>query len=147
MSGPAGVVATQVAGGPSSEARAFQAPSRHSQSCEPSTMTQIVEPSSASAVTARPASASTDLDASPSSSQSPPPVPTKILWLMLRGYSSEESSRASEASSLSIFADQIDAAGTVRTLARPDRRGPGRDLGAARLRALGEKAPRLLLYR
>jgi hypothetical protein len=83
ISGPALVGATHVAGGPSIEARCVQAPFRPSQIDEPSTLAQLRAPSTASAVTVWPASASTDLAVSPSMLQRPAPVPTRMLDFMV----------------------------------------------------------------
>ena len=82
ISTPAAVGARQVAGGPSTEARAAQAPSRSSHNAAPSTTLHADAGPSASAVTDRPVSASTGRDVAPSSVHNPLAVPTKILVSM-----------------------------------------------------------------
>src|SRR5262249_44277428 len=72
------VGATHVAGNPSIAVRVVQRSPSDCQSVEPSTTAHIVGPSTASAVTARAAKASTAFQVSPSSLQSPLLVPTKI---------------------------------------------------------------------
>ena len=70
-------------GGPSIAARWDHVAARPCRSAASSTMAHVWVPSTASAVMAWPARASTALAPSPASSHSPPPVPTRIFCSMI----------------------------------------------------------------